>query len=141
MQDFFITDFLPSKALDKYLRWYENEWEPQLGFSFFDHPFDIAKQCGRFDHGRYRVLALRTELADEHKAEAVAGFLNLPDVVLTRRNVRAERSDGKLYQEFKKTLVVPPEILDKVYNSPLCQHCFSRSEQEALRRKWSGRLS
>ena len=141
LQDIFINDFLTSEVLDRYLRWYEDDWEPQLGFSFFDHPFDIAKQCGRFDHGRYRVLALRTELADEHKAEAVAGFLNLPGIVLTRRNVRAKRSEGKLYQEFKKTLVLPPEILDKVYDSPLCQHCFSQSEQEALRRKWSGRLS
>ena len=84
LQKIFITDFLP-KVLPKYIYWYENKWESQLGFSFFDHPFNIAEQFGRFEHKQYRVLALRTELNDEHKADAIADFLNLPHLVLTRK--------------------------------------------------------
>ena len=137
LQNIFINSCLNTNRLDSHLYWYEKDWLPSLDFSIFDYPFDTTRQYSSFNHDKYSVLTMRTELADQEKQLALEAFLQTKPINLTRENVRTEKPGSEGYAEFKNTLSVPEEILEKIYSASYLTHFFSSAEIESLKTKWS----
>ena len=137
LQEIFIETCLKTQRLDYHLYWYENDFAPSLGFSVFEYPFDTEKQFSIIEHERFPTLILRTELDDYIKSKAIQTFLGGTPVTLTRENIRTEKKGGEKYNEFKETLSIPVDILDKIYAAPYVTHFFSPEEIMNLKQKWS----
>lgn len=137
LQEIFIESVLNTKRLDSHLYWYENDWERALGFSIFDYQFDKDKQYSTFDHEQYSVLAMRTELPDTEKQTVLEEFLGAKPISITRENIRTKKPGSEGYQEFKETLHVPTDILEKIYSAPYVTHFFTTEEIASLKQTWS----
>ncbi len=137
LQELFIRDVLESYRLDSHLYWYETDFLRATGIDIFGYVFDTVNKNSTIDHPLYPTLILRTEMDDEVKVAAIIKFLQIPPFILTRENTRSQKADKELYEAFKKSLSVPPEILQKIYTSKLCTHFFSSEEITTLRNLWS----
>ena len=137
LQTLFIRDILMSERLDSHLYWYERDFFRATKIDVFAYPFDTEKKSTIISHDLYPILILRTEMDDEVKSSLVSQFLSISPFTLTRENTRSEKADKELYEVFKRTLSVPPPLLEKIYTAKLCQHFFSTDELEKLKLQWA----
>jgi hypothetical protein len=137
LQKIFVSEVLRTKRLDSHLYWYENDFNPSLGFNIFDYTFDTQNQHTVIDHPQFPTLVVRTELSDLKKEATLNNFLGTTNIKITRENVRTEKVGTEIYKKFKESLSLPSDILEKIYTAPYAAHFFSNEEREQLRKKWS----
>jgi hypothetical protein len=129
LNDLFIRDVLTSDRLEKHLYWYERDFKAATGIDIFAHPFSTEARTGVIDHHTYPTLILRTEMDDDVKGDAVANFLRLESLTITRENVRENRADAEHYKAFKEQIKIPTDLLTTIYTSPLAKHFLNDSER------------
>lgn len=137
LQQTFIDEVLLSERLDSHLYWFENDFIPSIGYNIFDHPFSTENKYSVIKNELYPTLVMRTDLPDSEKSLAVSDFLDCPKITITRENVRSDRPGSDTYAEFKNSLSVPTDIIEKIYTAPVSTHFFSPTEQDEMRKKWS----
>ncbi len=129
LQKIFVREVLETKRLDTHLYWYDQDFLLATGINIFEYPFDTVRKTGVIEHATYPTLLLRTEMDDEKKAQAIASFLNVPSFVVTRENTRDQKANSDIYRDFKASLKIPTQILEKIYTAPVSRHFLSPEER------------
>ncbi len=135
--DLFQVEVAEGDYVPTYVRWFETEFAPHLGFSMFAKPFDWNSKFTRFKEGRFDVLVLRTDMLDAEKERQVEAFLEIDRFKLRRENEKSASAYAALYSAFKAELKLIPSALDMIYTSAYAQHFFSPGEISELRRRWN----
>jgi hypothetical protein len=123
--------FLEEYPHDEPLIWFDIEMKTMLGVDVFEHPFDKEKGYVRFQHKNYDVLVIKLETPDEIKAQALSEFLGRDTLDVSIARAAETRVYADLYDQFKKTLILPPA-------SQLVTHFYTPAEVEKFRAKWEG---
>ncbi len=83
------------------------------------------------------LLVLKLERLRECGSDALARFLDRPEVPLLDANTGSEKDYGELYGRFADTVELPAEYLDRMYGSRLVTHFYDPDEIEAMRARWT----
>jgi Putative capsular polysaccharide synthesis protein len=135
--DLFNTRYFEQNRHWTHLNWFEEEFETSLGVNVFAYPSPREQGFQGFTVAPYDILLLRTETDNIVKSQAVAEFVDRPNLTIQRSNVGDEKEFGDVYQAFKKALIVAPQHLDTVYKSPYATHFYTTDELAKMRQKWS----
>lgn len=118
-------------------KWFDQELSGVLGFDFFARKFDQEQGFEISSQGRFELLAGKLELLSNHGAGFLGRFLELgKDLPIARSRSRAATGEASLYDQVRKNLKLPGEVLDEVYASRFCQHFYTPAEREAFRNLW-----
>jgi hypothetical protein len=140
------TDKLIDAFIDKYmhsrpLTWLDAEIKTHFGIDIFQHPFPIEQGYTTITQANVSLLVLRCDLDDRTKAQAIADFIGLDEFEIVRSNVASEKDYASPYAKFKQRIVIPPALLDQMYESKFARHFYSRDERDLFRKRWSGNRS
>jgi hypothetical protein len=131
----FLTDFDHEFPL----RWLDVELGSALGLDAYAATDDgsggsfVLRPRG----ARPGLLVLKLERLRECGSDALARFLDRPEVPLLDANTGSEKDYGELYGRFADTVELPAEYLDRMYGSRLVTHFYDPDEIEAMRARWT----
>jgi len=127
--------FLERYPHDESLTWFDEELQAVTGVDVYHHPFPATGHL-RLEVGRLDLLILKSELPNETKRLALSAFLgtNLPP--FGEANRTAAKGYGQTYAEFRRSLCLPPEYVQRMLDSRYCRHFYGPAEREALRLKY-----
>ena len=131
--EFFIHRF---DKHDTIINWFDQNIKEYIGLDVYDHQFDPSKGYCIIEHGRFKVLVLRSEESDKIKEAAVKELLGLTEFRLENENVGADKPYSDLYREFQAALNLPDSYLDSMLNCRYTRHFYSASEIEQINSKW-----
>lgn len=136
VQQIFIREFpheLP-------IQWLQNSIQDRFQVDLFAEPFP--------EHGwksykgeKVDILILRCELENRDKTKAVNCFLDRDDFEMGEINVTSQKGYHHFYSEFKRTLVMPDSIVNKLCDSDYFSHFYPAEDIEVARKRWSGGTS
>lgn len=117
------------------LRWLDDELRAVLGVDVLSEPFSSSGYA--VYSGRHAdVLLLRFEDLGRVFAPAVSAFLGTPVTMSIAANTSDSKRYGDLYAQTRQRLALPPEYLDRMYDSPYCRHFWSDEELRRMRERW-----
>jgi hypothetical protein len=125
-----------SRRPKRILNWFENQLNPALGINVYNHSFPTNKGYTSIQKGNQDVLIMRLEMDDAIKETCIAEFLGINGFKLQRKHVGEEQEYAEMYRAFKKSAIIPEDVLDMFYNSKLAQHFYTPTEVEQFREKW-----
>jgi len=128
LQEIFIEKYLNGSYGYNDLAWFDREINNMLWKNVYMYPFNKEEGFVYIDDPKWPILIMRTELPNEKKSELLKKYYGLENVVIERYNQREQKPNADLYAEFKKTLKVPKETLDRIYTSHLVQYFLSQEE-------------
>ena len=111
------------------------EFQPVTGIDVFEHPFDQEQGWTVVRQRHLNCLILKLELQDT-KTKAISAFLGIPDVVLSRRNVRAVKDRSGTTRGSRPGSPPPDHVIDAVLGSRYCHHFYTEAERAEIRRRW-----
>jgi hypothetical protein len=128
--------FLESFPHEGAVRWFERELEPTLRIDVYRQPFPFAAQSQHHENGPWKLLVLRTDMADERKAAAISAFLGREVPPIPHANRADERKSPYRYDEIRAAMQTHPEYVNRLLDDRFTRHFFSAAEIEAIRAKW-----
>lgn len=132
--DIFIGKYMHSRPLT----WLDAEVKTHFGIDVYQTPFPAAAGYTVITRDRVSLLVMRCELDDAAKEQAISAFLGLEDFRLVRSNVASQKRYASRYEEFRRRIVLPPALLDQMYDSKFARHFYTDAERERFRARWSG---
>lgn len=127
--------FLANFPHDNPLDWYDCHIRDFFGIDVFSRPFP-ERGWDIFELGTLRLLVLRLEIPADELAQAIRGYLDVPDFRPRRDNLAKEKPYADLYQRFKDEVSLPEEYLDKMLHSRFFTHFYTDADAQATREKW-----
>jgi hypothetical protein len=118
------------------LGWFDYHIKSILGVDIYQYPFPKEQGYLRITEGNVDLLILKLETDDAIKERCIAEFLGIDDFKLTRANVGSEKVYSNAYKEFTQSIIIPPEIMEKCYNSKFMRHFYTDEEIEHLKSRW-----
>jgi len=131
-----IAVFLQRYVHTRPLTWFDVEFRPMLGVDIYQRPFSHEQGYATLSCGHIEVLVLRCELEDHVKARAIGAFLGLERFEIIRSNITSAKPYGAHYAEFKRRIIIPERLLEKMYESKYARHFYSDDERARLRARW-----
>ncbi len=135
--DEMIDNFLKNYPHEIPIRWYEDEFNPVMGISIYDYPFDTQKGYSVIDLDETSILVMRSELDDLGKEKALQSFLNDDTIKIVNANQSDNKSYSEAYRSFKSKIVLPESYIDKMYQSEYTKHFYATEEIEVFKQKWN----
>lgn len=131
--------FIDRYRHDAVANWFETELHRTLGIDVYGHEFDPAVGHARLSQGRIDLLLFKIELPDATITRLLADLLELDSLTLTGANEAATKKGPgyDLYEPFRKTLVLPDELADSIYDSKFAQHFYTPEERAEARARWT----
>lgn len=118
-------------------QWFDHELHALLGFDLFSRTFDRSGGFEIFKEGRFELLAGKLERLSTHGASHLGRFLGLgSDFPIPRTRARSATGEAALYDQVKRGLKLPAELLDEVYSSRVCRYFYTPEELEDFRKRW-----
>lgn len=118
------------------LLWMNWAIEDRFGLNIFDQPFP-EKGWATYSNKQVDLLVYRCEIDDAEKNVAVNEFMGLQDFAIENQNQTNQRKRGKLYQEFKESIVLPSSLVDTICDSVYFKYFYPPEHVEAARKRWS----
>ena len=120
---------------DEFL-WFDREIKEVFGVDVYQYPFDKEQGYAWIKQGNIEILLLKTEMLDQN-VKVIGEFVGKPDIRLQNGSVGAEKHYKYIYEELKKRLRIPFELLDTQYNgNRQLDHFYTEDEKEQFRKKW-----
>ncbi len=127
-------------ACDPYVgamtEWFEHDVKPALGWTLLDHPFDAERGAGTFEHGPWKILVLRADLADSRKSQELSQFLGVSGIDVRPLNSAAERGQSAGVERARSAIRQQPAVVDTAYAHPFSRLCFTPTQLIAMRERW-----
>lgn len=120
------------------INWFDGDVQPALGWSALDHPFDVDRGAGTYEHGPWSIIVLRSDLADDRKGKELSQFLGHEGITLRVTNSAEHRGQSKGLAEARAALATMPDAIDRLYSHRCSRHFFSGAELARLRQRWLG---
>ncbi len=133
-----ILERLNSNKMQSRLNWFDEEFGKALDFDIYSEKFDQAK--GYHIYESQNILILKLERLNSVCSSAMNDLLNIPNFVIQNAN-KAENKPEKLnyfdtYQKVKKSVKVPMETMDKIYNSKYIRYFYQEEEINKFKERW-----
>lgn len=116
--------------------WYDRELKSFTGIDIFAHPFDKEKGYSLLKEGNFEILILKLEKMNS--LESVIGeFCGISGFKLSTSNKTEDRAVSLIYEEAKKELEIPQNVLDFYYReNKRMLHFYSEEEVNSFKEKW-----
>jgi hypothetical protein len=115
--------------------WPHVELSAALNFSPYAEPFPHAQGWQRVRVGRWDVLIMRADLADEHKSEALRQLTGLPGIEV-RRAHESGSGIGGIYARLKVAIRDHPDYIKRTLDSEFARHYWNGEERAAIQARW-----
>jgi hypothetical protein len=102
----------------------------------FEEEFPTDKGYRIYGNDRVDLLVIRLENLSDCVGKAFKEFLDLREFELVNTNIAAEKAYARLYEAFKRDVVIDPAYADKLYNSRYMRTFYNEAEIERARIKW-----
>jgi len=134
-----VHDLLNSfnESTDYACRWFDNELKDVFQFDIYAHAFDMSKGFSLYSAPHADILVLKLEKLSGCASEAFENFLDIPDFALSSENIAEKKWYHSLYKRFTQALILPQNILDKIYRSRYSRHFYADQEIADFKIKWS----
>lgn len=119
------------------LRWFREELHEPLGIDAFVQPFDTEVGFHVSEHGRFRLLLLRSDLPDACKAAIIAEYLGISPFTLGRQNAARDRDDDSAYRRFLAAPGLPRSYIDWMLESRYARHFYTTAERATFADRWT----
>lgn len=129
--------FLKSLPHELPLNWLDEELKTCLNIDVYQTPFDHEQKYQFYQKEQLNLLLLRVDLPDAEKEKQVQNFLGISSFKLHNQNIGADKDYALFYQKFKTEIILPKSYLEKLLESPYCQHFYSPAERKAQYLKWT----
>ncbi len=134
-----ITDaFLRKFAHDQPLQWFEEEVKQVFDVDVFKYSYDVNQGFQYIENKNSKLLLVKVEtLNDKYKGALSSVFGKTPDKLVNTHLSAEEQPYAKIYKAFLKSVHLPEEYLDQMYNSMYAKHFYSADEINNFRERWS----
>jgi Putative capsular polysaccharide synthesis protein len=124
-------------SLDYTERWFDRELSALIGYDLFSRRFNGEDAFQRATQGRFELLAGKLEHLSGNGPGCLGRFLDIGcDLPIPISHARAATSEAAVYDQLKRSLKLPADLLDKVYSSRVCRHFYTPEELEGFRKYW-----
>ncbi len=117
-------------------RWFEGDVRPALGWDALATPFPQQAGVLRTEHGPWRILLLRADVADDAKSQALGSFIGAPGIAIRRENSGDERGRSGIAAAVRRALARRPLAVQQLLDDRFTRHFWSPAQIEAMRRRW-----
>lgn len=129
-----VRIFLEKYPFESCNWWISTQFTKALGVDF--NRIDLIESgYQNLSLGKGRALLLRAELNDELKGSIISEFLGISSLSIEKERVRTEIS-GEVYQEFKNSIKIDRENMNKMIDAVQMKGILSSGEKEFLRSKY-----
>jgi len=116
--------------------WFVEELQQLTGFDIYSARFPIEQGYQIVEHGRFRILLLRTEDLPATAPTAAAEFLGVSGPLeLPRSNAGAGADHA--YESFIDSHRFPNDLVDAVYATPMMRHFYDAGQLDRFRARWA----
>lgn len=112
------------ESTDYVCTWFDREIKQMTKIDVFNHPFDHEKGYTIINE-KNDLLILKTELLNSTFHEAISKFLQVDfPGQLKSSNISKNKYYGKAMEQVLKDLVIPDDIIRKIYSSKYMKHFY-----------------
>ena len=128
--------FLSNYNHDLPLEWFDKHIRPRFGIDVYAKPFPESGVC-RYAAGQIELLVIRLETDEQTKVAAVRDFVGMDDFQLRNYNIGADKDYAPLYKQFRDTVKLPAEYVERMCSSKYFQHFYPPETIASVRARWS----
>lgn len=132
-----VNTFIQKFPHQQPLEWFDFEIRDLFGIDVYDHPFPQEQGYQIIRTDRVELLLLKLEQLNTCFRPAFHEFLGVDVSSLSHTHVTEQDPAKPMYAEFLRKAVMPPEYLNRMYDSKFARHFYTESELEIFRSKWS----
>lgn len=139
-KDTYIKEFLMRSRLP--LIWFDLELKGVFGFDIYLESYDREQGYGTYKVDDLEILVIDFERLNEVGARQTGKFVKIPDfetASIPKVNLANERASGRLYEEFRSSIVLPTEFVDYQYSSQYAKFFYSEEKLDELTNRWTSR--
>lgn len=117
--------------------WFDVEFKSLLGIDVYDVPFRAVDGFQFYANPpRVSLAIIRLEDLNRVAAPMMEKFLGIHDFKLYPSNIGEEKNYADVYKAFKST-PLPPEYVERIYQTRIARHFYTEAELTAFARKWT----
>lgn len=134
-----IKHFIDDFRHDMPVYWIQNELMIQLNLDLDELSIDQEKKSSLIKKENFELLLLRTDLDDLKKEVLVNEFVNT-NIKIKRKNTHQEKYYKEFYQQFLDHIIIPSELIEKVYQAEYLTCFYTPSEIQGFKNHWLQKL-
>ncbi len=127
--------FLSQIDHDYPLDWFDLNIKDHFGLDVYEKPFSKVGY-DYYKNNQIEMLVMKHDLDDDLKNNLIAKFLNIEQFKQEKRNVGESKEYRITYSEFRNTVKLPNDYLDKMRYSKYFKHFYSTEYIENVLSKW-----
>ncbi|WP_298637081.1 putative capsular polysaccharide synthesis family protein [uncultured Umboniibacter sp.] len=131
-----VSEQLLAMHFNPFSPWFRKELLEVTGIDVMATPFDRDAKWQRYSRGRFELLLMRTDLADDEKSQQLENYLGI-SVPLLHSNVGAKKWYSELYNRFNSSGELSEKWINSAIDNKFMRHFFHDYEREKLRTKYS----
>lgn len=115
--------------------WFDMELKEVFNVDIYNQPFDKERGYSIIRQDNIECLVLKLEKLDLCH-DIIREFVNKKDLSILNDNIGADKEYGFLYNEIKKNISIPQELIDCYYNDTKIRHFYTEEEISLFKNKW-----
>ena len=132
-----IELFFERLVHERPLRYFNDEIRTVFGIDVFDSEFPRERGFKIYQGDSADLLLVRLENLDQCAATAFKEFLGVDGFSLVSANVASGKVYAPLYRAFKRSICLPQDYIDGMYDSKYTRQFYSDEEIQQFRRRWA----
>jgi hypothetical protein len=132
-----VSTFLERFDHDTPLVWFDFQMKPVFGIDVFACPFSTERGYSIYYGQNASLLLIKLEKLQDCVESAMKDFLGIDKLAIRNTNVAEGKEYREVYKAFLETVRLPPEYLDRMYDSKMVRHFYEQDEIRTFRKKWS----
>lgn len=116
--------------------WFEKELKALTGIDIYQYPFDRERGYSWIKEDGIEILLLKMERMNDN-ACVIGEFVGKPGIQLINDNVGSNKQYKYIYEELKKKIRIPADLLEQQYReNSRVDHFYTEEEKKAFIQKW-----
>jgi hypothetical protein len=108
-----------------------------FGIDVFASEFPKERGYAVYAAENASLLVIKLEMLDGCAADAMRDFLGIHNFVLNNANIGEEKEYKDIYKAFLRSIVLPEDYLNRMYESAFARHFYTDAELAQFRARWS----
>lgn len=117
--------------------WFQRQLQAVFGIDVFASEFPRERGYAVYAAENASLLVIKLEMLDGCAADAMRDYLGIHDFVLCNANIGEEKEYKDVYKAFLRSIVLPEEYLNRMYESAFARHFYTDAELQRFRARWS----
>lgn len=130
-----IKNFLKNYNHNVPLEWFDKEILEVFDLDVYSKSFDIKNKYQILEKDNIKLFIFRIDLDDKKIENLLSSFLGKP-IELFSKNVGYDKKYKEAYKDFNNNIELPINYINKMKSSKFMNHFYSKSEIEAIEKKW-----